>query len=638
MSSPPEALQKAVGDNMGIDLNDTLHFSNKDSGDAILDTLKDKIKSDYGPIAEKLDAEAAENAKIGVDDNTRLNLNNKLQEASLGENVGVNSPVFKDYQQVANQVLDKESVGGMNKLSQDLGKTAYHNSTDPVRKEALLNIKSIIDDAIESHIEKASVQAAGEKGAEMAADKIAEMQANKAMYREYAQKYGGLLDSLGMKRFRGTGTMLSDLDNLTSEQVLKKFSTKGDVQGRQMLEQQFPDIAQMVKEHEGKEFLSKAVKDVGGEAHLDISTLSNKMAALKKGSPEHLDWVMSPGAQQKVQSAKAIQDALKQAVGVKNSGTPAGMAKVFRNMGSSALAAVASIAGHNPIGGYIMGELAHHLGKTAPEAVKLALLKNLGSTQPVKAEGFKAMVDLMHNTIKGESVLAKGAQAVFKSGAQVTAERPDQDDRDKLDKKVTKLQDNPGLVPQLANSSHLGHYMPDHQAALTQAQVRATQYLQSIKPQLKQLGPMDKPVPPSPAQTARYNRALDIAAQPNIIMQHIKDGTLQSSDIKDLHSMFPALAKNMAQKLSTEMTHAQEQGQQVPYRTKVALAMFLGQPVDNTMTPASIVAAQPVQQPPAQPQGGKMKGGAKTATTMNKNAESYRTSSQAGEADRSDRN
>lgn len=639
IQSLPTALQQSVTDSLGVSLDDASHFSNAQSGEAIDSAFKDQISKDADPVLERLDAEQAENNKISMPDDKRLSMSDQVREASLGENVGVNSPAFKEYEQAANQILDKESVGGMNKLSQDLGKTAYHLSTDPVRKDALLQIKGIIDDGIQSHITNTAADAVGSEGVKMGAEKLAEMQANKADYRALAQKYNGILDYLGMKKFSGTGNMRARLADLTPETLLKKFASKGDLQGRQMLEREFPEIAQMVKEHEAKSFLAPSVHDVAGDATLDIKSLSKRLDNLKKGSPEHANWVMSPEAQSKLASAKTINDALSQLKGVKNSGTPAGMAKVFRHMGSSALSAVSLLAGHNPIGGYILGEAAQHLGKSAPEAVKLGMLKYMGSAQPVKAEGFKAMVDLMHNTVKGESMLAKGAQAVFKAGAQVGAERPDQVDRDKLDKQVTKLEENPGQMTQMADGSHLGHYMPDHQAALTQAQVRATQYLQSIKPRPQQLSPLDKPIDPTPQQTARYNRALDIAASPGIVMQHVKDGTLQMSDIQDLHSMFPALAKNMAGKLSTEATHAQEQGQLVPYKTKIALSMFLGQPMDSTMTPSSIMAAQPQSaQPPApSPQGSKMKGGAKTATSMNKNAESYRTGPQAGEASNSSR-
>lgn len=637
----PDTLQKSVTDAMGINLNDTLHFSNDKSGEALRNEFNRVVKEEYDPLAARFEAQDAENAKAPARPDLQSAAADKVREQSLTEDVGPSSPNFKEFETAAKQITEKKTVGGLHQLSKDLGDTAYAAmKNDPVKGRALYSIKDIVDESVADHLEKAGVEAAGKEGGELAAQKVAEMQANKKDYAAYSQKYTGLLDFLGMSRFKGTGNMTKRIEGLTNEQLLSKLMAKGDVQGQKYMGENFPKLAEMAQKHESNAFLAKSVDQIEGKTSLDVNHLSERLASLKStGHPEYANYVVPPAAQAKIESAKQIGDALKNLKNVKNSGTPAGMAKVFRGAGSSALAGVATVLGHNPISAYLIGEISHHVGKTIPEAVQLGMLKYMGSGQPVKAEGFKAMVDMIHQTIKGENMLAKSTQAVFKAGAQVTAVLPDQDMRDKLDKKVTKLQDTPGKTTQLADGSNLGHYMPDHQAALTQAQVRATQYLQSIKPQPYQPSPMDKPIDPTPAKVARYNRALDIASSPAIVLQHVKDGTLQSSDIQDLHSMYPALAKNMAQKLSNEMIKAQESGQEVPYRTKVGLAMFLGQHLDSTMSPSSIVAAQPQpsQAPPQPGRGSKMKGGAKTATTMNKNAESYRTGPQAGEASHTSR-
>ena len=635
LKSFPESLQKSVTDAMGVNLTDTLHFSNDRSGEALGEEFRDIVKKNYDPLEARFKAQEVEQGKMHMPDETRLGITDQLGEASLGPRAGLGSPAFKEYEQASTQILHRESVADLVDLSQTLGKTAYKTvGIDPARQQAIIEIKGILDAGIASHIEKAGLEAAGKEGGELALKHIQEMQANKAEYKAYAEKQSGLLDFLGLGKFKGTGNMTSRVADLSNEQLLKKFMAKGDVQGQKFIAENFPTLGKMAQDHEAQAFLAKSVDRIGDKATLDVGHLSERIASLKStGHPEYADYVVSPAAQAKIDSAKQINDALKNLKNIKNSGTPAGMAKVFRGAGSSALAGVAAVAGQNPIGAYLIGEAAHHIGKTVPEAVQLGMLKFMGSGQPVRADGLKAMVDFIHQTIKGESLLSTSAKGVFKAGAQVLAERPSDDDRKDVDKAITKLQDAPGKVTQLADHSHLGHYLPDHQTAVTAAQVRATQYLQSIKPQPYRPSALDAEIQPSDAKMARYNRALDIAAQPAIIMQHIKDGTLQSSDIKDIQSMFPALAKNMAGKLSTEMTRAQESGQPVPYRTKVALAMFLGTPVDSTMSPTSIIAAQPQPaQSQPQPAGAKMHGGAKAASAMSKDAASYRTGSQAREA------
>jgi len=182
----------------------------------------------------------------------------------------------------------------------------------------------------------------------------------------------------------------------------------------------------------------------------------------------------------------------------------------------------------------------------------------------------------------------------------------------------------------------LGDYLPSHQTALTKASTQVVQYLQSIKPQPHTFGPLDKPVPPQPPEVARYNRALDIATQPAIVMQHIKDGTLQASDIQDLHNMYPQLYQSMAQKLTNTMSSRHSEEESIPYRTRIGISLFLGQPVDASMSPTSIMAAQP--QPKTPPQGGQQgQTRPKPAKVDPKNAKSYMTANQSAESNRSNR-
>jgi len=140
---------------------------------------------------------------------------------------------------------------------------------------------------------------------------------------------------------------------------------------------------------------------------------------------------------------------------------------------------------------------------------------------------------------------------------------------------------------------------------------------------------LDKEEPPTPVEISRYNRALTIAQQPASVFQHIKDGTLQASDIEDLHNMYPNVYQHMQQIVTNEMMAAKGAGTTIPYKTRIGLSLFLGHPVDASMTPQAIQAAQPqsTQQPSSA-------GKPKPAKVSEKQAKSYQTSSQAAESDR----
>jgi len=305
------------------------------------------------------------------------------------------------------------------------------------------------------------------------------------------------------------------------------------------------------------------------------------------------------------------------------------------------MGAVGWMTGHGPVAGYVVGELAQRLGRDAPDAIKLATLNFLASEQPVKATGFKAAVDYMDNVAKGQATINKGIDGIFKTGKVLSLPNikiPEQASLDKLDKLVAKNQDQDLGPMSTSGDEKLGHYMPQHQQALTQAQLQSLQYLKQLKPQDYQSSPLDKPIKPSPMQEARYNRALIIAQSPAVVLKHIQDGTLQATDIQDLNAMYPALYKNMQQKISSALSGKQADGENVPYKTRMSISLFLGQPMDTSMQPTSIMAAQPQPQaPPQQTQQGKAKGSGKSAASMSKASKAYQTPGQAAESDRSNR-
>jgi hypothetical protein len=297
------------------------------------------------------------------------------------------------------------------------------------------------------------------------------------------------------------------------------------------------------------------------------------------------------------------------------------------------------MTGHSPIGGFIAGETAQRLATHAPDAIKLKYLNWLGSDQPVNSAAFKAGVDFLDASIKGQAIIQKASKAIFKPGAMVLSERmmPSDKDRAKLDKAVVKAQTSPNQFMEHQADSHLGHYMPDHQSAMSQSSAQALQYLNSIKPVPHKLGPLDNEVPPQPVEIARYNRALDIAQQPAIVMQHIKNGTLQPSDIKDLNAMYPALYQSMSNSLTNALVDAKQGKVIVPYKTRIGISLFLGQPIDMTMQPMSIIAAQPMPTPMPAAQGGAKGKTRKGTSTLGKSNSSYMTGDQNAESDRSGR-
>ncbi len=176
--------------------------------------------------------------------------------------------------------------------------------------------------------------------------------------------------------------------------------------------------------------------------------------------------------------------------------------------------------------------------------------------------------------------------------------------------------------------------MPEHATAVGQTVARTTQYLNSLRPDTTPKNPLDSKIPPSKIQTAAFNRALDIANQPLIVLKEIKDGSITPESVKNLVSLYPDLYKKLVGTLTSEMMSHLSKDEAVPYNTRIGLSLFLGQPMDSTLTPMGIVGAQPMPPSPMpQAQGSQSPGeGQKhSMASLSKLPGSYQTQSQANQ-------
>jgi hypothetical protein len=635
-------LQKRVADSvmepLGTTLDEMKNYDVADSGRTTADAIKTQLKDTFQPLWKEMDERNAEAALINVPDEERLQFRDRLLERGLNESAG-SDDIYNQYKKAGDQVLNHEDIAGFDKMDTQLRRSAKNFTQDGNITDAQRTIRGMLKDFKNEQIEKyATKNGVGDLGGDVIADRAAKNQ-------RYAQAESireQLGDHFNIDSDNSRDFMRKLDNNLTPEQVAKKFSIKNNVNGADFLKENFPNAYQEVIKNEQKSLLKPAIMSAAkkGETPIDIKKLNTILDATKSGKSSYLNSVLPQDFINRAEAAGRVLNATNK---VKDSGTPAGLWSVLRGAATSAMGMVGFATGHGFGSSVLMGELATRLGKSVPEALKLSYLKYLGSGEPVSVEGFKAMTDYFDSAQKGAKILNLSAKNVLKPGAQVAVMAPAKlvASRDKLDKQVDKFTNSPENL-MASNSSPVGHYLPQHQVALSQANARNIQYLQQVKPQPYQPSPLDKPIQPTQAQKATYNRALDIANDPTIVLQHVKDGTLQVQDMKHLAALYPNVMKSMAQKLSNEMSNARSDETTIPYKTRQGMSLFLGQALDSSMHPQNIQAAQtalmPQQQPnqgPQQPQGKKQSKGA--ASKLGKTDASYKTATQAAESDRSDR-
>lgn len=652
-----EGLHKMASDSVMQSLRmapeDIEAYSENEAGHNLREAFLKEYKAKYGPVSEALEQRNVKAATIAVPDEARLQRYGKIIEEGMAR-FGTDSPYYKLYDEYGNRLLAKDTIGGMDQLKTEIYGRAKSLANDDNTKQALHHIGSLVKDFQEQQIERSAARAdvealkrtnvAGQPRVNVgeipsaktgAADTLAQRQAANQGYAQFSQMSDDLIKHLGLGEFRGYKTLVDKLtDKKSAEQLLNAFSPRGDADLIPFLAKNFPETLEHVRQNELKKIIKPSILSAKGEHPVNVKKLTDIVEKMMSGQKEYINFAMPQGSIQKIQAANSLINAIP---AFKSSGTAGWTSKLYKNMPASAMAAVAWLTGHGPLAGYVGGHFAQILGRDAPDAIKLALLRFMAADQPIKSEGFKAMVDFMHNTYKGETMMAKAAANVFKPGFQVftDAQMPSKAELIKLDKLVADNQKTPNDFVKSQQASQVGHYLPQHQSALTEATSQQLQYLQQLKPHPFKPGPLDSEIPPTPEQEARYNRALTIAQQPMTVLQHIKDGTLQATDIQDFKAMYPAVYARTMQNLANEMVNRHADEEPIPYKTRVGISLFLGQPLDSSMLPASIIAAQPKPKPAQQQEAqGKTKKG---TATLGKSNKMYRTSSQSAEVDRAGR-
>lgn len=534
------------------------------------------------------------------------------------------SPEARMVKTLMKQIKGADSLGELVKIGQNLGNST--KSTLPFGMQTPLSrAGSIVRDILRNEENNIILGKLGKD----APEELLKYRAALQNFKGVAEVRDVLNDRLKVNgSVSGFAKGLKEMANSDSEKLLSRLKGTNDAHIIGYLQENMPGTAEKLKQYHLDELLAKSTKD--GKL-VPTKLISN----INKLSPEMREFVIGADRVHKVEQLNGFLTKLND-VNHNFSNTARTVDKVLSTGAASATGLIAALTGHAGIG--VAVPIAEMLGKEGTSGARLAMLRFLGSDQAINAPAFKSMVDFLHNTYKGENTLAKASAAVFKASSQVLADHlhPDNRDRTKLDKQVSDLTDHPDKVSAMGDSQ-LGHYLPEHQQAVVATSVRALQYLQQLKPKPVSTSPLDKPIEPSPAQMARYHRALDIASQPAVILEHIKDGTLQQSDMADLNGMYPGLYKSMVAKLSDNMINIKNEEHPIPYRTRVSLSLFMGQALDSTMTPQSIMAAQPKPQPPPQQQAAQSKGGGAPSRLKEKGAKAYMTPTQQAESDRSNR-
>lgn len=505
--------------------------------------------------------------------------------------------LFKTY---GERIVAQNTIGQLKKLGTEIGSewSVARRAGDFEKARALSELRSSLKEFQDNQIiasgkalEKEGVAGAGDLGKQLVADKKI---ADKA-YGEFMDTIGEISSVGKLGKVKSHGQLLEALDKVPAAKLADKLFDKKNVEGLQFLQKNFPEVFETILSAK-KSAIFEAATKTGDLKHTSILNSVN-------GIPKEVRNMMFSKEEQAAinASGRILRESNKR---MNPSGTSRTWDAAQRHMPAGVGALASMILGHGAFAGAMAGEAARLLGRDVPDAAKMSLLKFLGNSGPIDGTAWKAMGDYISSAIKGEALLVNATKAAIKAGQQVLPKSmvPTEKSRQKLDKKLKDLSvDN---SPMLDVGGKVSHYMPDHAASIAGISMNAVNYLNGLRPKPQKLSVFDQEMEPNKVEKYEFDKALDIAQQPLILMEHIQKGTLVPSDIKHLNALYPSAYRRMMLGLTEALVNRTSKDEPIDYKQRIGVSLFMAQPLDSTMAPTAIMATQAAQASmPQQTQG-----------------------------------
>ena len=600
-----DLLFKSMGDNIVESIGKTPEkitaikegLSPYQTSGKVVDTFKNELEPKFDPTTEQWEKLKSTFKETPLADVQKGKISEDLAKIIQEKGYEPTDPEFKLIKDEIENSKSYKDLQSIQKRQSILGKRSKKLNATGAEYDVINVLRDNEDDILENaFIKKNALKP--EDLEKLSPEKLAEydelMNSAKNARAAYAkdQTFREALDArLKLSEYHtGAKNFIDAIVNYEKpELLLERLSkTEKDVNLMKLLDE-LPQTKNAIREYQLDKFIKAASKNAApGEL---INT--NKFVELYKSyTPEQKEFLFNPEARAKIEATGKLLERYKSLKhNFSNSGRVADA--LFNNLPESAIAAATMVMGGNPITALGAAQLGKLLGKEAPDAIRLGYLKYLGTDKALDAGGFKSMVDYLDLSLKAAKVVRSAVKAVFKKGASILPHHliPDDKKNEQLNKRLQDIQVNPDYLYDVGGKT--SYYLPNHGMNLARVASAASNYLNSIRPMPKQLSPFDRAVEPSNYEKDLFKSALSIANQPLIVLEKIQNGTINSEDIKHLSNMYPSLYDNLKEKVMGELVDKVHNQEEVPYETRMGLSLFLGQPLDSTMMPSSIMALQP---------------------------------------------
>lgn len=309
------------------------------------------------------------------------------------------------------------------------------------------------------------------------------------------------------------------------------------------------------------------------------------------------------------------------------------------------------------IGGFGVGHVVGHAIGGLPGAIaglaadRIAAPIITGLSKPlankiVGTEAAQAMIDGVNGYINaanaGQTTIINVTKSLFSEAFKDVQLKdvlpPSEESRNKLQAYLLN-NETKDINDKVNMGAMIAHWLPEHATEAANVSEKATDYFKQIRPNNAPSAPLDSPGPVRKPDLYNYNRQLDIAQKPLVVVGHIQNGTLMPQDIQTIKTLYPGVHDAIVKNITSGLIEKKDVVKNFSYAKKKAINDFIGgTPLDSTMTPFAaqqiMKSSMSVQPSQAQNSGQPKKASGSELRQIDKTNALYATKPEATEINR----
>lgn len=204
---------------------------------------------------------------------------------------------------------------------------------------------------------------------------------------------------------------------------------------------------------------------------------------------------------------------------------------------------------------------------------------------PQAVKGIQALSSFIQ---KADETLSQQAKSIFSSSATSGAVEGLSDKQYmRAVNNINALNDPTNLMNHMENNlGPLHASLPNTTPHIQNTLQQGVQFLKSKIPAPPTQYVLDQKWSPTNEQKAQFSRYYQATTDPMSALKRVKNGTISNETMETLTQVYPRLLASMRQAVAENMKEPRN------YGTKIALAKFMGEPLDSHQTLQSVMANQ----------------------------------------------